>query len=78
MDTTIKLRDLGLCASLASCGFEVQEIERGSDGQAYFLFIKTDELERVISAYWADTLEVKARTYSDNLKALKTRLYSER
>lgn len=78
MGAETKLRDLGLTAALVSLSFEVQEIERDAGGQAYFVFIKTDELEQAISAYWANTLGVKARTYSDALKMLKSRLYSER
>ncbi|MDB5184377.1 MAG: hypothetical protein JWN38_185 [Candidatus Saccharibacteria bacterium] len=78
MGAETKLRDLGLCAALASLGFEVLEIERDAGGQGYFIFIKTAELEQAISAYWSNTLEVKARTYSDALKMLKSRLYSER
>jgi hypothetical protein len=71
-------RDLGLSAALASLGFEVQEIEHNASGQAYFIFIKTDELERAVSAYWADTLEVRARHYFDAIKMLKSRIYAER
>lgn len=73
-----KIRDLGLAAALVSCGFEMRETERDAGGQTYFLFIKTDGLERAISDYWADTLSVKARKYSDNTKMLKSRIYSER
>jgi len=77
MEAEARQRDLGLSAALASLGFEVREIERDAGGQAYFLFIKTAELERAVSAYWADTLEVRARTYSENIKMLKSRIYSE-
>lgn len=73
-----KQRDLGLSAALASLGFEVQRIERSADGQAYFLFLQTDDLERAISAYWANTLRVQARSYSESIKMLKSRIYSER
>lgn len=75
---TVKLRDLGLAAALASHGFEVLEIERDVSGQAYFVFAQTDELERTSSAYWADTLDVKAQTYSNAIKALKSRIYNGR
>lgn len=74
----MSLRDLGCSAAVVSCGFEVRAIERNKDGQAYFIFIKTDGLERAVGAYWANTLEVPARTYSENIKMLKSRIYSER
>ncbi len=73
---TVGVRDLGLGAALVSRGFELQEIERSAGGPAYFLFIKTGELERAVSAYWANTLDVRARTYSENIKMLKSRVYS--
>lgn len=73
----IKIRDLGLSVALTSCGFGTPEIERNIGGQAYFVFIKTEELERAISDYWADTLSVMARRYSDTMKTFKSRLYSE-
>lgn len=75
MDVSTKLRDLGLAAALVSCGFEVVIIERATGGQAYFYFVDTDGLRGAISSYWADTLDVRARTYSDNIKMLKTRIY---
>jgi hypothetical protein len=77
-EPTTKIRDLNLAAALASCGFGAPEIERDVGGQAYFIFIKTRELEQAISDYWADTLSVHARQHSDNIKTLKTRIYSER
>lgn len=76
MGANVRLRDLGLAAALVSGGFVVQEVERGAGGQAHFLFAKTDGLERAINAYWVDTLEVRARTYSENIKMLKSRIYS--
>lgn len=78
MGAEARQRDLGLSAALANLGFEVHHIERDAGGQAYFIFMNTDELERAVSAYWADTLEVRARTYSENIKMLKSRIYSER
>ncbi len=75
---TTRVKDLALVASLISCGFEVLDTIRDTGGRVHFEFAQTDELERAVSAYWADTLNVKARTYSDNIKMLKSRIYSER
>jgi hypothetical protein len=75
---TTKVKDLALAASLVSCGFEVLDTTRDTSGRVHFAFAQTDEFERTVSAYWADTLDVKARTYSDNIKMLKSRIYSER
>lgn len=75
---TTRVKDLALAASLISCGFEVLDTIRDASGRVHFEFAQTDELERAVSAYWADTLDVKARTYADNIKMLKSRIYSER
>lgn len=75
---TTRIRELPLAAALASCGLEVRDTVRDMSGRLDFEFLQTDELERLVKAYWADTLDVRARTYSDNIKALKSRVYSER
>jgi succinate dehydrogenase/fumarate reductase flavoprotein subunit len=75
---TIQIRDLGLAAALVSCAYEMRGTTRDTGGQTYFMFTKTDELERAVNSYWADTLAVKARKYSDNIKMLKSRIYGER
>lgn len=75
---TLRVRDLGLAAALVSCDFEMQESYQDKNGRAYFVFIQTDELSHAVNDYWADTLDVKARKFSDNLKMLKSRIYAER
>lgn len=75
---TVRIRDLGLAAALVSCGHEMRGTTRDVSGQAHFIFTQTDELDRAVNGYWADTLDVKARRYSDNIKMLKSRLYGER
>jgi hypothetical protein len=74
----IQIHDLGLAAALVSCGFRLRATDRDQNGRLNFMFGQTDELTKDIDAYWADTLVVKARTYSDNIKMLKSRIYSER
>ena len=75
---TLKVRDLGLAATLVSCGFEVRDTTRDNGGRVYFVFTQTDELDRAVTGYWDDTLKVRVRTYADNIKMLKSRIYSER
>jgi hypothetical protein len=75
---TIQIRDLGLAAALVSCGFEMRETTRGATGRTYFIFAQTDELGHAVNDYWADTLDVKARKFFDDIKMLKSRIYSER
>ncbi len=72
-----RTHDLGLAAALISCGFALLATNRDRNGRFYFLFRRTDKLTRAIDAYWADTLNVQARTFFDNTKMLKGRIYAE-
>ena len=69
--------DLGLAASLVSVGFSLVSLDRQNLRKTQFVFRRGDGMDEVIDAYWADRLELKARTYFDTLKMLKNRLYSE-
>lgn len=68
--------DLGLSAALISTNFSLSSLERGELSKTRFVFRRSDGMDEVVDAYWADRLEVKARTYFDALKMLKNRLYS--
>lgn len=69
--------DLGLSAALVSVGFSLVSLDRENLRKVQFVFRRGDGMDDVIDAYWADRLEVKARTYFDATKMLKNRLYSE-
>lgn len=69
--------DLGLSAALISVGFSLVSLERENLRKVQFVFRRGDGMDEVVDAYWADRLEVKARTYFDTTKMLKNRLYSE-
>lgn len=71
-----RTHDLGLAAALVSCGFRLHATDRDENGRLYFVFKKTDETTEAVEAYWADTLDVKALTFSHNLKNLKNRIYA--
>lgn len=74
---TTKISDLGLAAALVSCGFQVKEVNRDAAGRAYFVFKQSDELGIAVVGYWGNSLEVKARTFFDNTKMLKSRIYAK-
>lgn len=75
---TSRVRDLNLAAALVTAGFEISQTNYDTVGRAYFVFTQSDELEVTVNEYWADSLHVKARKYSDNIKMLKSRIYAER
>ena len=74
---TIRIRDLGLAAALVSCGHDIRGTSRDINGRFYFIFHDGSDLGRDTRAYWADTLQVKARKFFDNTKMLKARIYAD-
>lgn len=80
MDTNIRntrTHDLGLAAALVSCGFKLRATNRDINGRFYFAFRQTSDLTEAIDEYWADSLNVRARSYNDNIKMLKSRIYAD-
>jgi hypothetical protein len=68
--------DLGLATALITAGFSLVSLDRKNLHKSQFIFRRSDGMDEVVDAYWADNLEVKARKYFDTLKMLKNRLYS--
>jgi len=75
---TVSIRDLGVVAALVTCGFEVEEMNRDSNGRTYFIFQQTAALDDVVNGYYSDTLQVQARKLTDNTKMLKGRIYADK
>lgn len=69
--------DLGAAASLVSAGFELVSLEKSNPKKMRFVFRREIGIEKVVDDYWADRLEIKARTFFDNIKMLKNRIFSE-
>lgn len=69
--------DLGAAAALISAGFKLALLDKTNPNKVQFAFEREAGIERIMDDYWADRLEVKARSFFDNLKMLKNRLYSE-
>lgn len=67
--------DLGVSAALLCADFELLVVERSNPNKALFVFRKENGIEDTADKYFSDRLKVKARSYFDNLKALKNKLY---
>ncbi len=74
---TVSIRDLGVAAALVTCGFEVEDTNRDTNGRMYFIFQETAALDETVNGYYADTLHVQARKFADNTKMLKGRIYAD-
>lgn len=74
-DIVFTTYDLGCSTALLCVGFEILDIEKSNPKKALFTFKREDNIDEVANSYFADKLEVRARSYADNLKALKNKLY---
>jgi len=76
-DEVFATYDLGCSSALTSAGFELVSLDKANPRKVQFIFRREVGIEKVVDDYWADRLEVKARTFFDNVKMLKNRIYSE-
>ena len=67
--------DLGVSASLLTLGYKLKNLDR-TNRRALFVFEYKKGIEQSANKFYADELRVKARSYFDSLKALKSKLYS--
>lgn len=69
--------DLALVVAL-SLFFPIEAIEKDVSGKAYFLFRKdADSFEKVLKQYWSRELRVEPQAFFNQLKVIKSRIYSE-
>lgn len=69
--------DLGAAALLVTAGFELIGLDRGNPRKVQFIFNRAKDIEKVVDGYWTDKTKVGARSFFDNIKMLKNRIYSE-
>lgn len=74
-DNVFTTYDLGCSTALLCAGFELLDIEKSNPKKALFTFKREGNIEEVANSYFADKQIVKARSFADNLKALKNKLY---
>jgi len=68
--------DLGVSTALLCVGFELLSMDRANPRKVLFIFRKAKSIDETANAYFADRLKVNARSFFDQLKALKNQLYS--
>ena len=70
-----KTSDLSLITIL-SLSFPVKTIEKTNSKRLLFCFESTKELNKCIENYWAGDLQVEPQKFFNQLKTIKTRIYS--
>lgn len=68
--------DMAITAALCLY-FPIERIEKLNHRRSYFLFKRSKRLDNLVSDYWAGKLKVDPQAYFNQLKNIKTRLYSQ-
>jgi len=69
--------DLGCSAALICAGFELISLDKTNPRKVQFIFRREPRIDNAVNNYWDDRLKVNARSFFDNIKMLKNRIYSE-
>lgn len=67
--------DLGLIVVI-SLSYPIELIDRQNPKKAEFLFETSNELIALVESYWRGELLIEPQKYFNQLKIIKTRLYS--
>lgn len=67
--------DLALVTAI-SLFYPFEKIDKQNPRKAQFIFIRNNQLDELVEKYWKKELLVEPRQYFDQLKAIKTQLYS--
>ena len=70
-----KTSDLSLATTI-SLNFPIVAIEKDNPHRVVFLFDPTDKLTEFIDSYWKKEVRVEPQQFANQIKNLKTRIYS--
>jgi hypothetical protein len=70
--------DLGQAAALVCKGFEIIDFVPDSRSRRVTFYFKDKNIDTVARMYWAGTLTVDSKQFWNEMKNIKTRLYSLR
>ena len=68
--------DIGLSSALTTLHYELLTLNRDNPRKIGFVFLRTPELEEAAQEYFAGRLMLDARSFFENIKMLKNRIYS--
>lgn len=67
--------DLTLTTAL-SLSFPIVQIDRTDTRKAVFIFKKSEEMELFVEKYWNSEIRVEPQEFANQMKLIKTRIYS--
>lgn len=70
-----KTSDLALAGTI-SLSFPVIATDRTNPPRVLFVFDRTPELDQLVDRFWRNEITVKPQVFANQIKNLKTRIYS--
>lgn len=74
-ENCFKTSDLTLATTL-SLYFPIVATDRTNPPRVMFVFDRTPELDRLVERFWRKEITVDPQTFANQIKNLKTRIYS--
>ena len=72
---TYETTDINLATAIFTAGHSLVELNKTDPYKVGFLFANAPGLDFIVSDYWNGKLKLSARSYADNLRMMKNRLY---
>ena len=66
----------GIAAAMLTADFELLNLDKSDPRKVKFVFSREENISKVADDFWSNRLEQRVRTFWDNVKVLKNRLYS--
>lgn len=76
MKNEFRTSDFGLASTLVALEHQVFEFDRRNPKRVEFVFQGSEEVSKLVNAFWADSVAVSAQRLLAAQKHLKNRLYS--
>jgi hypothetical protein len=72
-----EIKDIHCASALLSIdkGYTIAYIDKGDPKNCVFAFNMKDDIRETSQKYFLNQLEVRARTFADNLRSLKNQIY---
>ena len=65
-------------AAVLSLSYPIESIDKSNPAKATFIFRRDENLDQLVEGFWKQELRVEPQTYFNQLRSVKSRLYSER
>ena len=68
--------DLALSATLITLGYQLKHTDKSHPSKVKFVFESDPAIQKIVNGFWSDNLLVNPRSMFDNLRLLKSQIYS--